>query len=128
MKPCFRRGIPFLPLFCHCRLNSIPLLPSSYPGRLTSRNLTHYSQLNQSARTTQKIQTLFYYEGVFTVPLHSNGSYLIVVCLLVAVEMCLPCRCLALNVYSDFIIPTFRRHVKILMYLSMFPCFQNITL
>jgi hypothetical protein len=37
--------VPFLPLFCNLlipktRLNSIPLLPSSYPGRLASRNST----------------------------------------------------------------------------------------
>jgi hypothetical protein len=30
------------------RLNSIPLLPSSYPGRLASRNSTNASQVNSS--------------------------------------------------------------------------------
>jgi hypothetical protein len=40
--------IPFLPLFCNCQLNSIPLLPSSCPGRLASRNSTNSSQLNSS--------------------------------------------------------------------------------
>jgi hypothetical protein len=32
--------ILFLPLFYKCQLNPIPLFPSSYPGRLASRNLT----------------------------------------------------------------------------------------
>jgi hypothetical protein len=32
--------IPFLPLFCNCQLNSIPLLPSSCTGRLASQNST----------------------------------------------------------------------------------------
>jgi hypothetical protein len=39
----FHSLIPFLPLFWKCqfrRLDSIHLLPSSYPGRLTSRNST----------------------------------------------------------------------------------------
>jgi hypothetical protein len=56
-------------------LNSIPLLPSSYPGRLASRNSTNSSQLNYSARTTQKTQRLYCWEGVFAAPLHGNGSY-----------------------------------------------------
>jgi hypothetical protein len=34
------------------RLNSIPLLPSSYPGRLASRNSTNSSQLNSFFITT----------------------------------------------------------------------------
>jgi hypothetical protein len=38
--------LTFLPLICSCQLNSIPLLPSSYPGRLASRNSTlHYRLL-----------------------------------------------------------------------------------
>jgi hypothetical protein len=52
-------------------------------------------------------------EGGFTAPLHSNGSYSIVVCLFVSAGMCLPSRCLAKNVYSDFTIPAFGRHVTI---------------
>jgi hypothetical protein len=46
MKSSFHRLIPFLPLFCNCQLNSIPLLPTYYPGRLASRNSTHFTSLN----------------------------------------------------------------------------------
>jgi hypothetical protein len=44
-------------------------------------------------------------EGMFTELLHSKGSYLIISCVFVALEMCLLSRCLAMNVYSDFAIP-----------------------
>jgi hypothetical protein len=37
----------------------------------------------------------------------------IVACLFVATGTCLPNRCLAMNVYSEFTIPAFRRHVTI---------------
>jgi hypothetical protein len=46
------RLIPFLS-FCNCQLNSIPLLPSLYPGRLTSRNSTLHSMLLQIFSTTE---------------------------------------------------------------------------
>jgi hypothetical protein len=45
--------------------------------------------------------------------MHSNGNYSIVACVFVAAGMCLPSRCLAINVYSDFTIPAFQRHVTI---------------
>jgi hypothetical protein len=38
IKPSFHSPIRFSPVFCNCQLSSIPLLPSSYPGRLASRN------------------------------------------------------------------------------------------
>jgi hypothetical protein len=47
-----------------------------------------------------------------------NGSYSIVACVFVAAGMCLPSRCLTMNIYSDFITPVFRRHVTI----SSHPC------
>jgi hypothetical protein len=59
-------------------------------------------------------QPLSYWKDVFTVPFHSNGSYSIVACVFVAARMCLPCRCLAINIYSDFDIPAFVRHVTVL--------------
>jgi hypothetical protein len=34
--------------------------------------------------------------------LHNNGSYSILACVFVAAGMCLQSRCLAMNVYSDF--------------------------
>jgi hypothetical protein len=58
---------------------------------------------------------------MFTVPLHSNGSYSIVAWVFLAAGMCLPSRCLAMNVYSDFIIPAFGHHVTIYKYFNMFP-------
>jgi hypothetical protein len=48
------------------------------------------------------------------VPLHSNGSYSIVACILVGAGMCLPSHCLVMNVYSDLTVPAFGRHVTIL--------------
>jgi hypothetical protein len=107
------------------RLNSIPLLLSSYPGRLAFRNSTLFFTTpvslgnflhNNSAQSTQKTQPHYCWEGVFLAPLHSNGSYSIVSCVLVAAGMCLPSRCLAINVYSDFVIPTFGHHVTICKY------------
>jgi hypothetical protein len=68
---------------------------------------------NHFARTTQKTQPLYCWEGVFIEPLHSNGSYSIVAFIFVAAGMFLPSRSIAVNVYSDFTIPAFRRHVTI---------------
>jgi hypothetical protein len=73
---------------------------------------------NCFARTTQKTQRIYCWEGVFTAPLYNNGSYLIVACVFVAAGMCLPSRCLAMNVYSDFIIPAFKRRVT--MYILVY--------
>jgi hypothetical protein len=114
--------IPFLPLF-NCQLSSIPLLPSSYPGKLASRNSiysTYSSEMNllykYFAGTTQKTQPLYCWEGVFITPLNTNGSYSIFACVFVAAGMCLPSRCIAMNVYSDFTIPAFDSHVTIWKY------------
>jgi hypothetical protein len=68
---------------------------------------------NHFTRTTLKIQHLYCLEGVFTVSLHNNGSYSIVSYVFVVAGMCLPRRCLAMNIYSDFTIPVFGRHVTI---------------
>jgi hypothetical protein len=53
MESSFHSQIPFLPLFCSyqfrrldsIRFDSIPPLPSSYPGRLASRNSTYHFRL-----------------------------------------------------------------------------------
>jgi hypothetical protein len=50
---------------------------------------------------------------VLTAPLHKKGSYWIVACLFVAAGIRLQSRCLAINAYSDFTIPAFRRHITI---------------
>jgi hypothetical protein len=99
------------------RLSSIPLLQSSYTGRLASRNSTLLKWIllyNNSARTTQKIQPLYCRQGMFTAPLHRNGSYSIVICAFVAAGMCLPSSCLAVDFSFDFTIPAFGRHVIVL--------------
>jgi hypothetical protein len=70
------------------------------------------------ARTTQKTQPLYCWEGVFTALLHSDGCYLIVACVFVTMGMCLPNRCLAVKVYSDFAIPAFVRHVTVSIYIT----------
>jgi hypothetical protein len=60
--------------------------------------------LNDFAQTVQKTQAIYCWEGVLTVLLHSNGSHSIVTCLSVAAGICLPSRCLAMDVSSDFAI------------------------
>jgi hypothetical protein len=45
----------------------------------------------------------------FAIKQNKNTS--IVACLFVAAGTCLPRRCLVMNVYSDFTIPTFGRHI-----------------
>jgi hypothetical protein len=64
----FHKLFLFLPLFCNCRLNSIPLFPNSYLGRLASRNSTQFYAAplsfgtflyNNFAWTTQKTQPLY---------------------------------------------------------------------
>jgi hypothetical protein len=81
---------------------------------------------NYFARTTQKTQPLYCWEGMFTAPLHSNGSYSIVACVFFAPEMCLPSHCLAMNVYSDFSVPVFGRHVIVCTYVVCWWCRMSI--
>jgi hypothetical protein len=113
----FHSLITFLPLLCNCqfrRLDSIQFL--CFQGhilagwRLETQVILLY---NHFSRTSQKIQPLYCWEGVFTPPLHSNGIYCIVAFVFVAAGMCLPSRCLAMNIYSDFNIPAFGRHVTL---------------
>jgi hypothetical protein len=56
---------------------------------------------------------------MITAQLHSNGNYLVVTCVFVAAGMCLPSRCLAMKIYSDFAIPAFGSHVAILLYCTV---------
>jgi hypothetical protein len=96
------------------RLNSVPLFPSSYPCRLAFRISTLFSAelfFITTLHRPRRKHSLYCWEGVFTLPLHSNGSYSIVACVFVVAGMCLPSRYLAMNVYSDFAIPAFGRHV-----------------
>jgi hypothetical protein len=56
---------------------------------------------------------------VFTAPLRSNGSYLIVACVFVAAGICLPSRCLAMNIHSDFTISAFGTHITVFSHLRL---------
>jgi hypothetical protein len=116
MKSSFHCRIPFLPLFYNCqfrRLDSMQFLCSQAHIPAGWRLETEATLLyNHFERTTQK--TVYCWEGVFTEPLHSNGSYSIVACIFVAAGMCLPSRSLVMNVYSDFTIPAFGCHVTVL--------------
>jgi hypothetical protein len=67
---------------------------------------------NNFARTTQKTQPLYCWEGVYTAPLYSNGSYSNVGCVYAA-GIGLPSRCVAMSDYSDFTIPAFGSHVTL---------------
>jgi hypothetical protein len=102
MKSSFYGLIPFLPLFCNCQLNSFSPLPGSYPGRMASRISTPFSSTE-----------LFFITALHGPRRkHGSGSYLIVACVFIAAGLCFPSRCLAMNVYCDFTIPAFGRHVN----------------
>jgi hypothetical protein len=60
-----------------------------------------------------EIEPLYCWEGVVTAPLNINGSYSIVAWLSVAAGICLPSRCLAMDVSYEFTIPAFGRHVTV---------------
>jgi hypothetical protein len=111
MISSFHSLVPFLPLFCNCQHKSISLLPNSSGWFLETRfnKTTSFGTLpyNHFACTMQKTQPLYCLEDVFTPLLDSNGSYLIVACVFVAMGMCLLSRCLTMNVYSDVAIPAF---------------------
>jgi hypothetical protein len=51
------------------------------------------------------MQTLYFYEGVFTAPLNSNGSYWIFACVFYALGLYLRSYCVAIYFNSDFVIP-----------------------
>jgi hypothetical protein len=58
-------------------------------------------------------QFLCCYRGIFTPPLHRNGSS--VACVFISVGTCLPNNCLAMNVCSGSAIPACRRYVTLLL-------------
>jgi hypothetical protein len=92
MKSSFHSLISFLLLFRNCQLNSIPLLPSSYPGRLASRNSTQFFSTVLFFITTLHVprskQPLYCWEGVFIATLHNNGSCSIVTCVFLLPREC----------------------------------------
>jgi hypothetical protein len=95
-------------LSCHYSAtdNSIPQIPSSYPGRLASRNSNQFISTELFLITTL-------YEPRRKHKLSIAGKACLqrrciateVTRVFVAAGMCLRSRCLAMNVYSDFIIP-----------------------
>jgi hypothetical protein len=112
--------IPFLPLFCNCqfrRLDSVQFLCSQAHILAGSRLETRIFSAELFFITTlhgpRRKRSLCCCEGVFTPPLHSNGRYSIVACASFDAGICLPSRYLAKNVYSDFAIPAFGRHVTV---------------
>jgi hypothetical protein len=136
MKSSFHSLIPFLPLFCNCqfrRFDSIQLLCSQahipagwhLETRLTLLNWTLL--YNHFAWTTQKTQPLYCWEGMFTTPLLSNGSYSIADCVFVVAGIRLPSHCLAINVSSDFTVPAFGRLVTFSSWTSCFNTRQQHT-
>jgi hypothetical protein len=116
MKSSLHSLFPFLPfLLNHLRLPTLTILSQAHipagwrlENQLTLLNWTLFFLFE---RTTQKTLPLYCWKGVFTAPLHSNGSYSIVACVFFAAGMCLTSRCLAMNVHFDFTIPTFGRHI-----------------
>jgi hypothetical protein len=115
------RSLLFLPfILSYLRMPTLSVLSQAHilsGWRLeTQLTLLNWTLLyNYFARATEKTQPPYCWEGVFTAPVHSNGSYSIVSCEFVSAGIRLRSRCLAMNVYSDFTIPTFGRHVTILL-------------
>jgi hypothetical protein len=125
MKSSFHTQIPISLLYFNghfWRLDSIQFLCSHAHIRVswsleTGLILLNWPLLyNHFARTTHKTQFLNCREGVFTTPLHSNESYSIVACVIVAAGMFLPSSCLAMDVFFDFTIPAFGRHATISLF------------
>jgi hypothetical protein len=104
MKSSFHILIPFLTLLSDQFNSSAPNLICRQAG-VSKLDFLNWNLLyNHFARTKQKTQTLYCWKGLFTTELHSSGSYSIVACVFVAAGICLPSRCLAINVYFDFVL------------------------
>jgi hypothetical protein len=125
MSLLLHRLIPFLPfLLSHIRLpsprlDSVQFLCSQAHILAGWRLKTQITLLNWNllynhfARTTQKTEPLYCWEGVYRAQLHSNVSYSIVNFIFVTAGISLPSSCLAMDVFSDFTIPTFGHQVTI---------------
>jgi hypothetical protein len=99
---------------------SIPLLSSSYPGRVASRNATDSLSFLLNIFRLPSQDSLHSFRYIASGRTHRKHRFhrypnitSIVACLFVAAGTCLPRSCLAMNVYSDFTIPAFGRHVTI---------------
>jgi hypothetical protein len=101
MKFSFHSLNPFLPLFCNYHFHCSQFISrQAGVSKLDSVLLKLILLYNYLAGTTQETQPLYCWEGVFAAPLYSNGIYLIVTCLFVAAGMCLPSRCLEMNILT----------------------------
>jgi hypothetical protein len=122
------------------------VLPSSYPGRLASRNSAeslpflpihfrcHLKRLPQFCLCWPWILVIEPRGGpdrkqrfptiplLLQRPLHRNGSFSIVACVFISTGTCLPSRCLAMNVYTGSAIPPFRYNV------TKYPCSSRMEL
>jgi hypothetical protein len=115
------RIISFLPLFCNCQFNSNQFLGS--PAHTLAGwhlEVRLHSMLLLPASVHFFITTLHgprrkqsFFKGVFTAPLHGNGIYSIIACVFFAVGMCVPSRCLRMDVSSDITLPHFGRRVTL---------------
>jgi hypothetical protein len=93
--------------------NYLVAISSQSSSTVDSRDSLNY--ISAGLGSTPKENTasqhfLYCYRGVFTPPLHRNGSSSIVACVFISAGTCLPSRCLAMNVYSGSAIPAFGRH------------------
>jgi hypothetical protein len=96
-------GFPFLRLL---RLAGLRWSIRTRPGAASTGN-------------TASQQFLSCYRGVFSSPLYRNDIYSVVACVFISTVTCLPCRCLAMNVYSGSVIPVFRRRVTLLYHSTL---------
>jgi hypothetical protein len=125
MESFSHRLIPFESLFCNCQLIQFFCPPTQVleGWRLETLldsillYLVRFGNLpyNNFTWTTQKTQPFSCWKDVFAAPLHSNRSYLIVVCIFISAGMCLSSRCLAMDIYSDFTVPAFGPHITIVI-------------
>jgi hypothetical protein len=98
MMSSLHRLIPFLPfLLNHLQPPSPELDPILILAAWDPRYII-------SGRSYRKHRFLQCCEGVFTVQLHSNGSYSIVACVFIAAGVCLPSRCLAMSTHVTIIL------------------------
>jgi hypothetical protein len=115
------------------RLNSIPLLPSSYPGRLASRNSTLHFTLccwtliyNHFARSTLKTQPILL-RGCFLI--RCLAIDILWLSALALLGMCLPSRCLAVGIHvaipSSRIYPCLPSSLSLSDFCSNFVCWRR---
>jgi hypothetical protein len=102
----FQSLIPFLSLFYNCQLNSVPLLPNSYAGRLAPRTSTllHSTELF-FITTLHGPRRKHNVSVVGKACLQRRCIVTEVIRLLLACSLprqCLPSHCKAMNVYSSF--------------------------